>query len=149
MTSQAGQMPGSFISPTGCFGSEWVITPQYAGEIWKCSFHSENASTVFLSQCAGLTILDLCLRKIRAGKSHHDYYDVAPFWNCFPSTQTQNRRFQIPEVSRFQDCLEKAPFLRLGCRNKAAFSNFFSRVCTGPQKLARAGAPDGGIAHSP
>jgi len=84
-------------------------------------------------------ILDLCLRKTRAGKSR-DYRDVIVFekrrfQNVFPSTL--KGKAGVFKFLQFEERFRKPPFSfrismdgRPNRRNKAAFSNFFGVMWT-------------------
>ena len=124
-------------------------TPHYAGGIWKRRFHSENASNVFPSHCAGrirksnkhrsfwICFWENSVREITWLLSRHRFRN-APckmFWNFRPHWNAEAGVFSF---LRFEERFRKAPFSwrisvdgRTNRRNKAAFLNFSGAVWTG------------------
>ena len=86
-------------------------------------------------------ILDLCLRRTGAGKSH-DYRDVIYFWKVPFSNYflfTRKCKAGVFKFLPFEESFQKAPFsgrtsvdCRPNRRNKDWFSNFFAAVWTRP-----------------
>ena len=116
----------NLIWPDLAFG---FVHKRSGNEINPCSVHTTSA------------ILDLCLRKTRAGKSH-DYRDVigqiSSFSKCFPSTRKP--KAVVFKFLRFKKRFRKVPFSwrinvdgRPYWRNKDVFLYSFGVVWTGPK----------------
>ena len=119
----------------------------YAGEIWKRSFHSENASNVFHPHYAGQIWKRNSHRSFWIcvwGRNHiiivTSSFSKSSFSKCFQSIVI--RKAVIFKFLQFEERFWKAPFSwrisvdgRPNRRNKAAFSNSSGVVWTVPQSL--------------
>ena len=115
-----------------------IALRHYAGNIWKQCFLSLIKCFLFtvgqrnLKTQQSPVILDLCLRKNRAGKSHDNRFWKASFSTCFSSTV--KRKAGVFKFLRFQKRFRKAPFLwrisvdgRLNPRSKAGVFKILRR----------------------
>ena len=110
------------------FELQFRLRPDYAGEIWKQRFHSENESNVFRPHYAGefwkrnYTVLSrrpfwICVWE-KLDQGNHVIVVTSSFSKCFPSIPKRNAG--VFKFLQFEEQFWKAPFSwRISLEGKA------------------------------